>query len=289
MANIPSRWLKYHPDNVSGLRAHCQELCENKGVSQKLLAIEAGGWDQGEFSKWIRGDISTPLVEERYHKLLAHVASTGAIKAEDYDKVFAGIADFLGFTPDDTVSQTANFVGHYIVHRYSLLAPGHILQGSLTIEHDQKLQAFKTKEFYRIQAEILTRIKNQPEKSELAKLMSKVGNLDFARDGYFFPRSPDSYVMISKKSKKRLYEPSEIETTYFDNVFDSDDAPGLMHGLLTDWHKKRVYTTRVVAQRLEDRLSDELVKTLDPSDVNDVANQYLTRSFEMIKYVFSYA
>jgi hypothetical protein len=288
MANIASKWLTYNPENVHELRQRCVELCDKKGMNQKLLAYEAGGWDPSYFSKWLRNGC-TDLPADRYHKLLAFVANTGIIKAEDYDKVFAAIADFLGYSQDDTIKQAVHFVGHYIVHRYSLLAPGYILQGSLTIRYDEKLKAFRTEELFRIQSEMLTRVKDQPEQSELAQIRTQVRNLDFPRTGYFFARSADSYILVSKKSKQREHEPAEIQTIYFDNVFDSGAAPGLMDGILSDWHKKRYYSVRVVVQKLDGPLEDKFIRTLDPSGVNDVANHHLTRGVDVHDFVVSYA
>jgi len=287
MANIPSKWLTYNQENVACLRKHCVDLCDKKEMSQKLLAYEAGRWDPGDFSKWLRHG-SVDLTEDRYYKLLAYIATTGTIKAEDYDKVFAGIADFLGYNPHDSIRQAADFVGHHMIHRYSLLAPGYVLRGSLTISYDEKLKAFRTEELYRIQTAILSRIGNQPGQCDLAKVMSNTKSLDFPRDGYFFARSPDSYILISKKSWKREHEPAEIQTIYFENVYESHATPRLMHGLLSDWHKKRYYSTRVVAQKLAEPLDDKFIGTFEPSDINDVTNHHLTREVEFYKHVVSY-
>jgi hypothetical protein len=135
---------------------------------------------------------------------------------------------------------------------------------------------------------MLTRIKGQPVKSKVAGERSKVQDLNFPRTGYFFPRSPDSFVMISKKTKKRENEPVEIQTVYFDNIYESTREPELMQGVLSDWHGDTYYTTRVVAQKLGEPLGDDHIETLDPADVNDIVNAYLTAKIEGNGFLVAY-
>lgn len=289
MANLPSDLIFFEPKNVNHLRACCLKLIKEKGEKQSSLAT-AAHWSEGDFSNWVHGSLKYPrqLTEDRYLPLLHYVASRGGVEEENSDRVFAGISDFLGHPAEETFSRVEDFVGDYAVYRYSYLAPGYVLQGSLKITADHERKALMTTELYRIQSEMLTRIKDQPEKSRLAEERSKVQDLDFPRIGYFFPRSPDSFVMISKKTKKREYEPVEIQTVYFDNIYESTREPELMQGVLSDWHGDRFYTTRIVVQKLEQPLGDEYIKTLDPVDVNDIVNAYLTTRSDEKGAVVSY-
>ena len=202
--------------------------------------------------------------------------------------VFVGIADFLGYPADETLARVTDFVGDYVIYRYSFLAPGYILQGSLSIAPDPIRKALRTTELYRIQSEMMTRIKGQPEKSKVAEERSKVQDLNFPRTGYFFPRSPISFVMISKKTKKRENEPVEIQSIYFDNIYESTREPELMVGVMSDWHGDTYYTTRVVAQKLGEPLGDDYIKTLDPADVNDIVNAYLMAKSEGNGFLVAY-
>jgi hypothetical protein len=285
VANVPSRLLTYDLKNVEELREGALKLVD-EGEKQLSLAKAAGDWDGSDFSKWLHHN-SKPLDEWRYIPLLQHVANRGGIEPEKYDEVFVGISNFLGFPADETLDRSADFVGNYVIYRYSLLAPGYVLQGRLAIELDHKRKALRTTELFRIQSDLLTRIKNQPTTSKLAEERSRVRNLDFPRTGYFFPRSPDSYLMISKKIKKRDNDPVEIQTIYFENIYESSKEPTLMQGFLSDWHGKRSYMTRVVAQKLELPLDDKLIGTLDPADVNDIVNEHLTTPIDVRKHVAS--
>lgn len=290
MANIPSALVQFNASNVAHLRACCLRLIASKGEKQSSLAAAAGNWSDGDFSNWLRDTPSHPrnLTPDRYFSLLQHVANRDGIEPENFDEVFAGVARFLGHPMEDTFNRVADFAGSYVVYRYSLLAPGYVLRGSLEILPDDARKALRTSEFYRIQSEMLTRTKSPPEMRDLPMVRAKVRDLDFPRDGYFFPRSPDSYVMISKKRKKREHQPVEIQTIYFDNVYESTDEPGIMQGVLSDWHGDKFYTTRVVAQKLPQALGSEYVMTLDPKDVNDIVHAYLTAKWDDSGSVVSY-
>jgi len=286
MANIPSDLLSYNEENVRHLRACCLYLIDDRRQKQSPFAA-AANWSEGDFSNWLHRN-SKRLTEERYIPLLQFAAKQGGIEEENYDKVFVGIADFLGYPAEETLARVTDFVGDYVIYRYSFLAPGYILQGSLSIAPDPKRKALRTTELYRIQSEMMTRIKGQPEKSKVAEERSKVQDLNFPRTGYFFPRSPTSFVMISKKTKKRENEPVEIQTIYFDNIYESTREPELMVGVMSDWHGDTYYTTRVVAQKLGGPLGDDYIKTLDPADVNDIVNAYLMAKSEGNGFLVAY-
>ncbi|MFZ3351794.1 MAG: hypothetical protein WA268_13085 [Xanthobacteraceae bacterium] len=287
MSNVPSGLLWYTPESVRYLRRRCLVIIARKRVKQAHLAASAD-WSDGDFSHWVHGTRKMNLNEERYWPLLRVVIEEGGIDEEAYDRAFGGISDFLGHPAEVTFERVADFVGNYVVYRYSYLAPGYVLKGSLTITADAKRRALRTREHYRIQSEMLTRILTQPEKSKMAQEQSKVQDLDFPRDGYFFPRSPDSFVMISKKTKKREHEPVEIQTIYFDNVYESIREPDYMRGVVTDWHGDRFYSTRVAVQKLEEPLPLDQIATLDPLDVNDIVNSYLVDPSAEKGFVVSY-
>lgn len=290
MANIPSALVQFSASNVAHLRSCCLRLIASKGEKQSSLAAAAGNWSDGDFSNWLRDTPSHPrhLTPDRYFSLLQHVANRDGIEPENFDEVFAGIARFLGHPIEDTFNRVADFAGSYVVYRYSLLAPGYVLRGALQIAPDFARKALRTTEFYRIQSDMLTRTKTGPATSEATVIRAKARDLDFPREGYFFPRSPDSYVMISKKTKKRAHEPVEIQTIYFDNIYESTREPELMQGVVSDWHGDKFYTTRIIAQKLEQPLGDEEVKTLDPQDVNDIVKAYLTAKCDNGGSVVSY-
>jgi hypothetical protein len=261
-------------------------LCDERGTTRATLAHAADDWDEGDFGRWLNHGTKV-LGEPRYRSLLAFVAETGIIEPEDYDKVYTGISNFLGYHPDDPMRDYSNFIGHYIIHRYSLLAAGYILQGRLTITYDEQRKAFRTEELYRIQAEILTRIKSEQPDQKNSTPQPHATTLNFPRSGYFFARSPNSYVMISRKDAKHPHEPAELQTIYFDNIFGSG-APELMRGYLSDWHQKSFYSTRVVAHKVRDSVPDDCILTLESEHVNDVAVDYLTKIIPLHKYVFSF-
>ena len=245
-------------------------------MSQESFA-EAAKWDKKYVSNWLNHNDPKPD-ELRYYKLLNHIAVTGRIHPENYDRAFEGIANFLEFSIERLFDRRTDFVGHYAIYRYSMLAPGYILQGALNIQYDEKIKALRTEESFRIQSDVFTRIEHGEEVETILD-KANVAHFNFPRSGYFFARNDDSYVMISKKPH---LQPVQIQTIYFDNVHGDSHNPdhrelGLMYGHLTDWHSKQFYVTRVVALRRQVPLDNDEIRTLEPNKVNPTIREYLTR------------
>ena len=284
MANVPSRWFECKESNILELRDLIKVLVQKKGQKQDYLTAVAG-WDRGDFSHWLNGHEGFHLNETRYYKLLYHLGNRDWIVPENYDQVFAGISKFFEFPAEDTLERYGDFVGDYVIYRYSLLAPGYILQGKLNIRYDQDVKALKTTEYHRIQAELLVRVKDRDGSQSGAEPKWKVDDMQFHRSGYFFARSMDSYVMMSKKIREGDQDPVELQTTNFENIYRATRKPGQLRGFLTDWHGREFYTTRVVAQKLDEALDDGDVKTLETDMVNDIVVNYLAKRIEQEKSV----
>jgi hypothetical protein len=284
MANVPSRWLEYKPSNVSELRELIRTLVHSKGQKQDYFAAVAV-WDRGDFSRWLNGHEGANLSDTRYYKLLHHLGERDWLVPENYDQVFSGISKFFEFPAEELLARYADFEGDYVVYRYSLLAPGCILRGKLNIRYDQDLKALKTTEYHRIQAELIVRIKNKDTRAVDADPKWKVDDMEFHRVGYFFARSLDSYIMISKKLRESDHEPVELQIVNFENIYPASRKPGQLRGFLSDWHGREFYTTRVVAQKLEEPLDDKDVKTLDKEMVPDIVVTHLGKRIEQDKNV----
>lgn len=284
MPNIPSSWLKCTEKNVAALRDIFLKQRE-KGQKQDGFAA-AAEWQPSEMSKWLNHGTPQPI-ESRYFKLLGFVADSGWIPPEDYDQVFFGISRFLEYPLDDLTSQFKKCEGDYVYYRFSYLAPGYILRGSLHVEYNNVIKALQTTEQCRIQGEIFS----DADSNETDGIKTKGEDLHFPRTGYLFPRGTDSFVLISKKTN---VHPVQLQTVYFDNAYGGSRAhehrdPGLMYGLVTDWHGKTFYTTRIAAQKLISPLPEDKIATVALGQINPVIRGYLTTPIpNRYKYLWSF-
>jgi hypothetical protein len=276
MSNVSSSWFNYGPVNIELLRTLI--LTARESEIQKTYA-KAAEWHPTELSKWLTQGSPIPN-HERYLRLLHCLAGQGRIQPEQYDLAFEGISNFLQYNIDLLIDRRAEFEGHYAVYRWSMLAPRHILRGSLHIYYDAAIKALRTAEDYRIQAEVYSEpgSANHPDDAP-----SGGRGFKFPRAGYFFARGDNSYVLISKKPSP---SPTQIQTIFFDNSSDDNENSeqrtiGMMYGQLSDWHDKRFYVTRVMALKRGDALKPEDIKALEPTNVNQTIRVYLTRTLHL--------
>lgn len=277
VANIASKWLAHSAENVEELR---QAILAARSHGDGKHLAHVMGWDPKYVSDWLNHNDPKPD-ELRYYKLLKDLARSGRVSSENYDNAFEAISNFLEFDIDLLFERRANVEGDYVVYRYSMLAPGHILKGSLNIKYDNLSKALKTQELYRIPTALLT---EEEAKPNIESLELDGGDFRFPRNGYFFARGENDYILISKKPYVR---PVQVQTIYFDDVHGVSQSPErrkltLMYGRLSDWHGRNFYSTRVVAVRRSEPLNENEITALEPNKINASIREFLTRRLDMV-------
>jgi hypothetical protein len=207
----------------------------SKDVSQKKLTTT-----QQRFSRWVNhaaeGETWKNLKEREFRLILAYLYdrstnTNAAPRAEIMpDGMFHGMIGWLGSENFNLRELRTNFPGEYTVYRHSLMQPGHVAVGRLTIEYVKATGAVSTKEEYRI------------DKTD------DTDETNFAMTGYIF-RKNGKYRIFSKHTGT-----TEVQTMYINAVISRGGTQNGMQivrmaGVVSDIQGNTYYSTRFACVR----------------------------------------
>jgi hypothetical protein len=140
-------WSAFTIENYRALRDLVRERRKGSGVTQDSIADEAG-LDRHNFSRWLSDSTRSEREAEMYYfKVLLWCYNEGWLERNDRSW-FMEFASFMGGRRRGPEETRADVEGPYVVYRYSCLAQGSILRGSLDITYEDGI--FSTAEVYRI-------------------------------------------------------------------------------------------------------------------------------------------
>jgi hypothetical protein len=253
---IPPELLIFNRGNVRALAARLRALRVEGKIRFTKLVVDCGiagkkpnaaQFAQQRLSRWLTACESgkengwKTLDSESYRKIVEYLSANESKFARDPDQtriealfpgaVYHSIAQWLDMSQRSLEDVRTNFPGVFTIYRHSLLAPGHVLVGSLEIAcADGK--TVTTTERYHI---------DNPEITPAR---------DFELTGYLFRRN-GKYRILSKESGT-----DELQYMYINAV---DQRGGLeksrqiirMSGILSDLQGHTYYSTRFCCVRGE--------------------------------------
>jgi hypothetical protein len=207
-----------------------------KDASEKDVVRE-----QQRFSRWVNHadkdeQTWTKLKESEFRTILVYLysrssATETAPRSEIMpDGMFHGMTGWLGSESFNLRDLRSNFPGEYTVYRHSLMQPGHVAVGRLTIEYVKATGAVRTKEEYRI------------DKTE------EMDETHFVMTGYIF-RKNGKYRIISKHVGT-----TEVQTMYINAIIQRGGTQNgtqiaRMAGVVSDTQGNTYYSTRFACVR----------------------------------------
>jgi hypothetical protein len=269
MGNLFGAWSEYNDTTLLALRERVREYCDaGEAKAEKNLADDT---QISNLPRWLSADIPfKKLSLTNYYRLVLH-GITNRWLASDPDALYRDFCSFLEqrphSLPDLRGPKNQELVRHYEVFRFSLLAKGAVMRGSLTLTQRPNETTIETFE----RSARPTGTKGQADYDP--------AGARYQRTGLLFPRGENKYLMISKKHDA----PTEIQTTYLIEM----GSHHMLHGRFSDWHGDSFYATRMVAQLLTRRLDDSEIKGIEPEDLDPGVREYLTGPMEVKDYVSS--
>jgi hypothetical protein len=146
--------------------------------------------------------------------------------------------------------------GNYVVYRFSYLARGMVLRGSLHVAAEH----YRTEEQYRIHGDIMGRFTGA----------AGVEDAIFARSGVLARRGEGFFLMLSSKKT----HPAETQTAYL----EASGPYSQLRGPFTDWHSSHFYSANMWAQKLRNPLPEQDIQTIEPDEVPPVILDYLRQA-----------
>jgi hypothetical protein len=264
MSTDINQWLPYSTENAEALRRQVKEFRDGGPVKAIDILM-----DQTSFSnlrKWINNNISHQKISrDHYYKLVIVGLRDGWLRQNGFH-LYAEIARSLGYpVPSDGIVHDGPSTDHYIVYRYSYIAPGYVLHGSLSVTHEK--YQIKTKERYRIQADV-------------AESAFGANDMVFNRSGFLF-KIGSRFLLVSQRDDR----PGEVKTAYLESITGRARA---MKGPFSDRHGEYFYAARMYAKPRQNPLADSEIRATKPEGiVDETILEYLTSLPKSGKIVIS--
>jgi hypothetical protein len=268
MASPYDEWSVYSEANQAHLRDRVLQVCKArpKEINRLQIALDCD-FNYTNFDKWLNEYQKYAILSKaRYYRLVLHGLHHGWL-GTDGAALFREFSHFLGSNMEQAKEIYTRIQGHYVVHRFSYLARGYVLRGSLDITYQKELNLFSTKESYRIQGGVMN------------DMSLGLEDAWYNRSGFFFPRGEHSYLLVSRKDE----HPSEIQMTYLEAHGQNNN---LLRGQFSDWHGDKFYAARMIAPRIPHSLPKSEVLTFDQAVIDTKIKQYLTENLRVEDYLF---
>ena len=230
--------------NVRDTLSRLQRALEAREIRQQDIA-EGTGIEKSKLSRWLNGKSAWASIgSENYVRIIDFIEDRNLFARPSYvrpeaadlaDIAFHGMATFFGVEAARIDEARDNLVGYYVGHRYSYFAPPDILKGALEISYDQKTNALKTLEHYRVPA---------------GALGEESAEINFMRQGYIWPTQLNMYVMISEKIGKKDFQVSYLNKPLLSAMTLDKESMNTIEGVLLDWQGPDFYMTKVFLQKL---------------------------------------
>lgn len=183
---------------------------------------------------------------------LAFYGITSGWLGSDADAYYKDFFAFLGM--DVNGAPRTSLESHYVVYRFSFLAPGFILKGPLNLTRDVDTVAVRTDEFHRIQIDVARRFPFGAGAET---------DFKFPRSGHLFPRGGNEYLMISRKDGDGFR--NQIQTSYLQahgNDLNSFEGP------FSDFHGTQLYFGYMIATKADFPLANDDACALETDAVD---------------------
>jgi hypothetical protein len=250
-------WKEFSKKNVREVYGLIDTLRRTRGLTQKELCKHIGV-TEAVFSRW-KSRVDTDdgwqsigehrlseTIEYLDQKKMLQQSSTRPIIAPA--DIFSALCALTSVKSSDIDYTVSNVVGRYEVYRESFWAPGYILRGLMTIEHERPTNTITTKEHYYIQKDVARMPKT------------------FKRSGYFL-RGERISTVVSRKD-----DVPEIQVMFLKNLNVAGDGPNpqqmlTMDGLFVDYQGGEIYASGVSMYRIEGEPKPDHVKAMEEKDV----------------------
>ncbi len=196
-----------------------------------------GVWDETRENQAWKKDAWRLLSEDEFYRVTAYVMkregkTSGGIKSLQHDfpdLLFHGVRLWLESTQESLDDLRQNFEGVYAIYRHSLIKPGNVLVGCLTITY-LDTGVVTTKEHYRVDG------------------TEEANEKIFELDGYIFRKNKRYYALAKHVGT------SELQTLYFDDPLLRGGRHHGSHvvtlsGVVFDSQGHDFYATRFVCAR----------------------------------------